>query len=224
MIKSDFLKSLFANLSPSLHEHINRNHDSLFSFFSLLQEHATKTNLLSLKKGTSIWLKDHFADSLEFFSCFPLIHNVTQIIDIGSGAGFPGLCLALLMPEYSFYLFEPRKKRAQFIDLVKKELALSHVHVMQQKFIDINSAPEIIKSQPPLLTHRAVFRPEELWRKIMLNKDHRFYFASWTSKSDLESHRNLCASYSLNNLCEHALPYHDNRLILLYAHGIGGSI
>lgn len=50
-------------------------------------------------------------------------------IDIGSGAGFPALPLAIALPKTEFHLFEPIAKKSAFLHLVKTELQLSNVHV-----------------------------------------------------------------------------------------------
>jgi 16S rRNA (guanine527-N7)-methyltransferase len=50
-------------------------------------------------------------------------------LDVGSGAGFPGLVLACCFPEASFTLLEPLKKRAGFLQLVTTELGLANVAV-----------------------------------------------------------------------------------------------
>jgi 16S rRNA (guanine527-N7)-methyltransferase len=50
-------------------------------------------------------------------------------IDIGSGAGFPALPLAISLPKTEFHLFEPIAKKSAFLHLVKTELKLDNVHV-----------------------------------------------------------------------------------------------
>ena len=50
-------------------------------------------------------------------------------IDIGSGAGFPALPLAIALPKTEFHLFEPIAKKSAFLHLVKTELKLDNVHV-----------------------------------------------------------------------------------------------
>ena len=71
-------------------------------------------------------------------------------IDIGSGAGFPALPLAIALPKTQFHLFEPIAKKSAFLHLVKSELKLENVHVNTER----------IEKHPPfavnIITSRAV--------------------------------------------------------------------
>ena len=66
-------------------------------------------------------IKKQIKDSL-----YPLneIKNSKTAIDIGTGAGFPGLILAMAMPETKWYLVEPLKKRYSFLNYIKTLLNL----------------------------------------------------------------------------------------------------
>ncbi len=69
------------------------------------------------------------------------------VIDVGSGAGLPGVVLALLWPEADFVLVEPVAKKAAFLQQVKTELALANVDVVRCKIEDLpatGAAPDAI--------------------------------------------------------------------------------
>jgi 16S rRNA (guanine527-N7)-methyltransferase len=55
------------------------------------------------------------------------------ILDIGSGAGFPGLAMAVYRPELELILLEPRKKRAAFLAALRRELGLTAVAVWNRR-------------------------------------------------------------------------------------------
>ncbi|NLC28358.1 MAG: 16S rRNA (guanine(527)-N(7))-methyltransferase RsmG [Campylobacteraceae bacterium] len=57
-------------------------------------------------------------------------------IDVGSGAGFPALPLAISSPDVEFHLFEPIAKKSSFLHLVKVELGLSGVHIHTSRIED----------------------------------------------------------------------------------------
>lgn len=59
-------------------------------------------------------------------------HNI-RVIDIGSGAGFPGIALAIARPDLSIALLEPRRKRVAFLEHVTRGLALSNADVLGQR-------------------------------------------------------------------------------------------
>ncbi|MWV62419.1 16S rRNA (guanine(527)-N(7))-methyltransferase RsmG [Helicobacter saguini] len=71
-------------------------------------------------------------------------------IDIGSGAGFPGVILAIFYPDSFFYLLEPRAKRAAFLQHISLELKLENIEVIKDFSYNINN----IKAN--LITSRAV--------------------------------------------------------------------
>ena len=58
-------------------------------------------------------------------------------VDIGSGAGLPGIVLALAEPQRTVYLVEPRDKRAQFLREARRRLGISNVHIVQQRIEDL---------------------------------------------------------------------------------------
>lgn len=66
-----------------------------------------------------------------------LIAHGERVVDIGSGAGFPGLPLAICRPDLSVTLVEPRGKRAAFLRHAARELALSHVAVTNARIEDV---------------------------------------------------------------------------------------
>lgn len=76
--------------------------------------------------------------------------TVKKVMDIGTGAGFPGMILALALPQTHFTLVEPLSKRASFLQFVKADLELDNVEVKALKV-------EQLKSEPyDLITSRAV--------------------------------------------------------------------
>jgi 16S rRNA (guanine527-N7)-methyltransferase len=57
----------------------------------------------------------------------------TSAIDIGSGAGFPAIPLAMALPECSFILYEPKPKKSAFLHMAKCELKLSNVEIKSKR-------------------------------------------------------------------------------------------
>jgi 16S rRNA (guanine527-N7)-methyltransferase len=53
----------------------------------------------------------------------------STILDVGSGAGLPGLVMAIVLPEYTFHLVERRQKRAAFLKIAASQLGLTNVKV-----------------------------------------------------------------------------------------------
>lgn len=101
----------------------------LESYAEFLLDYNQKVNLTALTDGEDI-LKKHFLDSFLLYhfaeKCFP---DSASILDIGSGAGFPGVPLALLRPDFSVTLLDSLNKRILFLELLKERLACSYTAV-----------------------------------------------------------------------------------------------
>ena len=86
-------------------------------------------NLLACHSPTEL-VERHFLDSLAVDSLLP---DQGFIADLGSGAGFPGIPLALVNPERRFVLVEARRRRANFLREVKRALHLENIEVVEDR-------------------------------------------------------------------------------------------
>jgi 16S rRNA (guanine527-N7)-methyltransferase len=95
----------------------------------LLRAWQPRINLVSGPTLTALWTR-HFADSAQLFEAFP---NISRWADLGSGAGFPGMALALLLksrPGSVVHLIESDQRKAAFLRAVSRETgAPAIVHV-----------------------------------------------------------------------------------------------
>lgn len=91
-------------------------------------------------------------DSFIYDSIYPItfLPKVKNLLDIGTGAGFPGLILAMGLPEVEVTLVEPLSKRASFLQFIKADLNLKNVRVVQKR---VEEMPHEIFG---LVTSRAV--------------------------------------------------------------------
>ncbi|KJS86953.1 MAG: hypothetical protein JM58_05365 [Peptococcaceae bacterium BICA1-8] len=100
--------------------------DKFVIFSSLIKEWNTKINLTSLDEDDDIIYK-HFLDSL-FCLKTGLVWQGKKVIDVGTGAGFPGIPLKIMLGEdIKLTLFDSVQKKVNFLDLVVKELGLNGV-------------------------------------------------------------------------------------------------
>lgn len=86
-----------------------------------------KINLTALKNDRDIVIK-HFLDSL---AVLPWLDPAPSLVDLGSGAGFPGLVLKLVRPAMVLTLVEARQKKAAFLEYLASRLHLVGVEVVQ---------------------------------------------------------------------------------------------
>lgn len=84
--------------------------------------------LTSVKDPDEI-VRVHFFDSLSLLQ-LPEVSRVVSAVDIGSGAGFPGLPLAIAMPRLQISMVEANKKKSAFIANAVQELGLRNAHVL----------------------------------------------------------------------------------------------
>lgn len=77
------------------------------------------------------------AHALESLPATALIAEDAEVIDIGSGSGFPAIPLSILTPEASFALFEPTAKKASFLRHVVRTLDLTNVDVHAARVEDV---------------------------------------------------------------------------------------
>ncbi len=119
-------------------------------YLALLNEWNQKIDLTSLKTDEEI-IEKHFYDSLLVAEKNPF--QSQSLVDIGSGAGFPGIPLKIAFPELSITLLEPTKKRCLFLEKVIKELKLSNIEVVNARAEDL---PEKYREKFDFAIARAV--------------------------------------------------------------------
>ncbi|MBP6086898.1 MAG: 16S rRNA (guanine(527)-N(7))-methyltransferase RsmG [Pelolinea sp.] len=115
---------------------LNETAIQLFAHYQmLLQDWNQKFNLTSLTEEKEILIK-HFLDSLVCFHFMPR-SIAFSLIDIGTGAGFPGIPLKIVNPYIRLTLVDSVQKKVEFCKLLVKELGLSDVEVLHARAEDI---------------------------------------------------------------------------------------
>lgn len=104
-------------------------------YISLVLKENEKINLTAITDIDEFRVK-HIEDSLKPSLVFNFYNKV--IMDLGSGAGFPGIPLAINFPSSKFVLVEPITKRANFLNKVKEELDLKNVEVLNSRIEDLD--------------------------------------------------------------------------------------
>jgi 16S rRNA (guanine527-N7)-methyltransferase len=105
--------------------------DMFCAYKQLLIEANRSTNLTSITEDAEIAIK-HFADSL---TCLRVVNlrNVTSIVDVGTGAGFPGLVLKIMNPAARVLLIDSIGKKVDFVREVSASLGLNGVESVQAR-------------------------------------------------------------------------------------------
>ena len=136
-------------LKQLLEEHNLQFDDKFYAdcnvFIRLLQQWGKVHNLSGRLSREDI--EENILDSI-----YPLsfIDKYESFADIGTGAGYPGLILAMAQRDVKSYLIEPRIKRVSFLNFVKASLKLDNLTVLCNRVEEVNSL------QVDLITSRAV--------------------------------------------------------------------
>ena len=101
--------------------------DLLMEYFKLLVEYNAHTNLTAIRDEEGI-IEKHFIDSLLVMKYIKIISG--KAIDIGTGAGFPGMVLAICNPEIKFTLIDSVGKKIIFLNQVIEKLKLTNVEAL----------------------------------------------------------------------------------------------
>lgn len=122
---------------------INLSEEQL-SLFSIYQEELadwnTRINLTAIKDPEQV-RQVLFLDS---FSCLLAMPGLSdqRVVDVGSGAGFPGIPLKLVFPDIQLTLIESRGKKAQFLEHIVEKLGLNNVEVLSERVEKVGQMTE----------------------------------------------------------------------------------
>ena len=105
---------------------IAKQEEKFEKFCKILKEYNEKFNLTSITDDEGIYEK-HFTDSLKGEEFFPLN---AEVIEIGSGGGFPSIPNKILREDLNFTLVEATEKKCEFLSVVVKKLNLKNVRII----------------------------------------------------------------------------------------------
>lgn len=145
MNKEEFINELKRINIELTEEQVNK----LKNYKDFLIEYNAHTNLTAIKDEEGIYLK-HFYDSLTMNE---YINEDMKVLDIGTGAGFPGMVLAILNKNSHFVLLDSNNKKTTFLNLLKEKLNLKNVeivHARAEKYVSSH------KEEFDIVTSRAV--------------------------------------------------------------------
>lgn len=115
--------------------------DKFYNYMQLLLEWNEKMNLTAITEPEEV-LDKHFIDSI---SIVPYIKENESILDIGTGAGFPGIPIKIAFPDSYITLLDSLNKRVNFLNEVIKELQLTDtlaIHSRAEEFAKVSGKRE----------------------------------------------------------------------------------
>ena len=124
---------------------------SLARYQRELAHWSGRMNLIAKNTSVQQMVENHFLDSL---TLLPLLPEGAHLLDVGSGAGFPGLACRAVRPDLLLTMVEPRLKRVSFLRHIVRTLGLSGVRIIAGRIEDEGLLPsEMVFSH---ITSRAV--------------------------------------------------------------------
>lgn len=119
--------------------------DKLEIYHALLLKWQKAINLVSPKTIDEAWIR-HFADSVQIEAF--VSRESLRVADIGSGAGFPGLVLAILRPDIEVHLIESDERKCQFLKTVSRETSVDiNVHNARIESCANQLRPDIVTAR-----------------------------------------------------------------------------
>lgn len=150
----DFNTSEIAPLCSEFGVELTREkQDKLNTYGNLLLEWNEKMNLTAIKEPREVLYK-HFYDCILFFKNVKVPQNAT-LIDIGTGAGFPGLVLKIIRPDIEVTLLDSLNKRLVFLNEVINTLGLKGIKTVHSRAED-GGKNKLYREKFQIATARAV--------------------------------------------------------------------
>ncbi len=127
--------------------------DQFLVYYEMLVDWNRQMNLTAITDYGDV-MKKHFIDSLSLVKAYDL-SKPAKVIDVGTGAGFPGLALKIAFPDLQMTLLDSLNKRIHFLDAVIERLGLTEVETVHGRAEDF-ARPDRLRECFDLCVSRAV--------------------------------------------------------------------
>lgn len=173
-------------------------YDQFISFYDMLIEKNKVMNLTAITEWKDVVTK-HFLDSLSLIKYFKNMTDVSySVIDIGTGAGFPGIPLKIAFPNLKVTLLDTLNKRVLFLQSVINELGLDDIKAIHSRAEDL-ALDKQYREEFDLVVSRAVANLSVLSEYCMPFVKEDGYFVSYKA-CDINSEEIVSGQKAINVL------------------------
>lgn len=183
------------------------------NYYELLTEWNSFMNLTAITEFDEV-MKKHFVDSVSLVRSFPdIINKEYTLIDVGTGAGFPGIPLKIMFPNLKVVLLDSLNKRVSFLNEVIHKLELANIEALHGRAEDFAKKKEY-REQFDICVSRAVANLTTLSEYCLPFVKMNGYFISYKSEKITEEFENAKEAISVlggkyENQVEFILPNSD---------------
>ncbi len=179
--------------------------EQLQHYVKLLIKWNKAFNLIGKDTEQQIYLR-HILDSLQLL---PHIQNSKTVVDVGSGAGIPGIPLAICLAPQSVVLVEPRQNRVEFLKTVKRELNLINCDIKKDLIQNI----PLENNTDYLVTARAVKKVDQILDWVKPNKNINYLLLK--GKTYQKELKQIASKYSVTIKDSASITNPEARIIAL---------
>ncbi len=163
--------------------------DQFLDYYKLLTEWNSFMNLTAITEFEEV-MKKHFVDSVSLIKAFPdLAEKRYTVMDVGTGAGFPGIPLKIVFPHHKIVLLDSLNKRVSFLNEVIDKLGLSEIEAFHGRAEDYARKKEFRENFDICLS-RAVANLSTLSEYCLPFVKKDGYFVSYKSEKISEEFEN----------------------------------
>lgn len=173
------------------------------AFAHMLEEEGELRGLIGPREVGRIWSR-HIVNSAAILDFLP---RKGQVLDVGSGAGFPGIVAAIARPDLDFHLAEPMQRRCEWLADVVDELGLDNVTIHQARAEELRG-----KGKADVVTARAVANMSKLVRmtskliapggRLVALKGRRAVIEVEEAAAELKRHHLVASVHEVRSLME----------------------
>ena len=179
--------------------------NNLIGHYAMMMEWNRRMNLTRITEPEEA-ARFHYAESI-FGARF--IGDARKVLDIGSGAGFPAIPLAIASPETEVTALEAKQKKILFLYEAKDALQIANCKVARARIEDFDS------SKYDLLTSRALDRAEDVMPQVLKKMSHQQRLMLYCAP-DMVAHlkKNIPTDYKIET---HKIPYTESRIVAIFS-------